>query len=240
MPKSIGYALRNKWAKVQNYYLKNVDTFLCLTSFQKNKLINAGFSSEKLDILPNFYNTTINASIEDKKTFTYVAFSGRLTFEKGADILAIAANLLPDIIFKIAGNVDKNLTTIFPKNVYLMGHLNQQELAIFYQNASCLVLPSIWYEGFPMVLLDAMNYGLPVIASDIGGIPEIVEHNRTGLLFDPGNPQALATAIQQLASSPKLALQLAEAAFEKLKLQYSSEIYYKKLMEAYNRMIKEK
>ena len=75
-----------------------------------------------------------------------------------------------------------------------------------------------------MVLLDAMNYGLPVIASDIGGIPEIVEHNRTGLLFDPGNPQALATAIQQLASSPKLALQLAEAAFEKLKLQYSSEI----------------
>lgn len=240
LPKSIGYAIRNYWARLNKYYISNIDLFICLTDFQKRKLVKEGFSSDKLIVIPNFFNRKINSSLGPKSKFTYVCFAGRLTYEKGAEIIAETAFKLPKIKFKIAGQAADNLKIRFSENVDFLGHLNQEELKDFYQEASCLILPSIWYEGFPMVIPEAMNYGLPVIASAIGGIPEIIENNRTGLLFRPSDSTGLESAIQQLIDRPDFAKQLAENAYTKLQKEYSSEVFYARLIGIYNEVIKGK
>ncbi|MCG8432246.1 MAG: glycosyltransferase, partial [Candidatus Omnitrophica bacterium] len=162
LPKSIGYALRNAWARIGRHYLDNVDAFLCLTAFQKRKLVDNGFKPERCFVLPNFYNGKPHAAEKEATTGSYVAFAGRISREKGIDILYDAARRLPEIRFKIAGKVaDQVYYDQKPDNVSLEGLLEGERLQEFYAGATVFLLSSVCYEGFPMVFLEAMSFGLP-------------------------------------------------------------------------------
>jgi glycosyltransferase involved in cell wall biosynthesis len=91
----------------------------------------------------------------------------------------------------------------------------------------------MWYEGFPMIIVEAMMHGRPVIASNLGGIPEIVEDGVTGLLFEAGNADDLAQKIQYLWDHPDLCRQMGEAGRTKARKEYSPDAYYQRLMEVY-------
>lgn len=238
--KSIGYALRNWWVRKQEYYLKYVDTFVCLTEFQKNKLAANGFSIEKIEVIPNMYSGILNKT--QKTTFIttgkYVAFVGRISPEKGISLLYEAAKLLPNVLFKLAGGIRENYQLpVKPINVELLGMLNKNELNSFYNNASAYVLSSICYEGFPMVFPEAMNHSLPIIASNMAGFPEVVTHEKNGLLFEVGNAKDLASKIQFLWDNPIVAKQYGLAGYQKLKANYTSKQYSEKLIAAYNQLI---
>ncbi|MEW5989674.1 MAG: glycosyltransferase family 4 protein, partial [Chloroflexota bacterium] len=159
-------------------------------------------------------------------------FAGRLEEEKGLRVLLSAAAQLPHISIAIAGDGPlRSLVeaTKLPNVVYL-GQLTAAELAQWRGRGRALVMPSIWYEVFGMSALEAMSEGLPVIASRIGALPELVEHEQTGLLIEPGNAQALAAAILRLWQDETLAHRLGAAGREKAQIHYSPERYMISLM----------
>lgn len=151
-------------------------------------------------------------------------FVGRLEKVKGLDTLLAAMEILKaeplDIRLTIVG--DGSLRSWLETELVSHGLSDRvdltgpvpfgRELFDLYRSADIMVLPS-YSEGLPLVLVEAMANSLPVIASAVGGIPEIVEHEKNGLMVPPGNPSELADAIRRLASSPELRARLATVAY---------------------------
>lgn len=222
--KSVGYAARNAVARLRRHYIDCVDLFACITDFQRRKLIAAGFPAEKIVVIPN----SIDAGKEPESTKgDYVAFSGRISGEKGVDLIIEAARRNPGIQFRLAGAVrDKELVEKLPGNVRLEGYLHDEALNEFYKNAMFFVMASKWYEGFPMTILEAANYGKAMIAPDHGGFSEIIGKgpDAIGVLFTPSDADALSDAIARLWASPSESLRLGSAAYRKLRDHYSTEV----------------
>jgi glycosyltransferase involved in cell wall biosynthesis len=102
-----------------------------------------------------------------------------------------------------------------------------------------VVVPSSWYEGFPNVILEAMRSKKPVICSNIGGLPEIVDNGETGLLFEAGNSEDLADKILYLWDRPQLCKQMGEAGYSKLLREYTPSRYYERLWQVYQRALQD-
>ena len=176
---------------------KKVDLYVCPSKFLEEKLLSA-------DSLYSGKTFTIHNFIEKKpmpeKTDTekpYVAFASRLSVEKGVGILAKAAKLLPDITFKIAGTGpdDECLKNI--PNVNMLGFLTGDELISLIANAKVMILPSVWYENCPLNILETHAFGVPVITMNCGGMAELVEDGKTGLLIKEPTAEATAEAINK-------------------------------------------
>ena len=134
--KSIGYAARNAVARIGRYYRDYVDMFACITDFQRRKLIQAGFSPEKIVVIPNSMDVPPLTVCE---AGNYVAYSGRISREKGVDMIIEAARQHPDIPFKLAGAVrDTDLVADLPSNVELAGYLSGEKLRDFYADLDTL------------------------------------------------------------------------------------------------------
>ena len=237
--KSTGYALRNFWARNRKYYSSNIDSYFCLTEFQKNKLVTNGFDAEKCTVIPNFYDREILDLDYSFKKRNYVAFAGRLSAEKGLPILLAAAKKLPHINFQLAGEMrdgyEKELD--IPKNVILRGMLNRTEMKEFYTNARIYLHTSICYEGFPMVFPEAMAHKLPIIAPNMAGYPEVATENENALLFEPKNSIALAQLLARIWDDETLLMRLSLNGFAKVTKKYNASHYYALLNKAYTAVV---
>lgn len=239
LPKSLGYALRSYVARRLGLFKRNVTMFACLTDFQRRWLIAEGYPADHLRVIPNMYPSDMAVEVEQGMSGDYVAYAGRISPEKGIGLLLSAAEGLPDIPFRLAGSNDMrtDLTGKVPASVSFVGTLERKQLAEFYSRSRLLILCSEWFEGFPMVIAEAMLYGKAVIASRIGGIPEIVEDGRTGLLFTPGDVDDLMEKVRYLWQRPSLCRQMGETGREKALHEYSPERYYSRLMTMYKEAI---
>jgi glycosyltransferase involved in cell wall biosynthesis len=143
----------------------------------------------------------------------------------------------PHIPFQAAGGYDKatEIVARTPENFHFLGHLARNSVDTFIARSRIIVLCSICYEGFPMILVEAMLQGRPVIASRLGGIPEVVEDGVTGLLFEAGNADDLAEKINYLWEHPELCRQMGEAGREKALREYTPNTYYRRLMDVYQK-----
>ncbi|MDP9043033.1 MAG: glycosyltransferase family 4 protein, partial [Bacteroidota bacterium] len=130
-----------------------------------------------------------------------VLYAGRFSKDKGIELFLQAADKLKNIKFLIAGvgdlikmveEADREMN-----NVEYLGSLNKEQLFDAFDRSDYLILPSIWYENNPMIIIEAMTYGLAVIGSDIGGIPELLNEGR-GYLFDALKPGTLPELIEKL------------------------------------------
>lgn len=226
--KSIGYAARNAVARYTGAYRKCVDRFACITDFQRQKLIAAGYDAKKISVIPNFL------TVEDsyvREVGTYVAYCGRISAEKGVDLILEVARRNPNIPFRLAGVVRENEHIgSLPANCELVGYLSGEDLVRFYRHAAFFVLPSRCYEGFPMAILEAAQYGKPAVGPDHGGFTEIIGKGEKtiGRLFVPNQVDDLERQIIALWEQPGLINELGEKANRKLRLEYSSEAVYKK------------
>jgi glycosyltransferase involved in cell wall biosynthesis len=235
--KSTGYALRNAAARILRRYYENVDHFICLSEFQKDILRGEGLPAEQVSVMTNPVSVKVTAP--PKTVGNNVLFAGRVSREKGIATLFEAARHCPNIPFIVAGSWQAmpEARELAPINVTLLGALPFEKLGTLYENARLFVLPSVWYEGFPTVLLEAMSHGLAVVCSSIGGLPEIVEDNVTGLLFEPGNAKELAARIQTLCQNPELCKELGEAGRKKLQETYNPEILLDQIIGIYEKVI---
>ncbi len=225
--KSLGYALRNAVARQTGAYRKNVSAYACITDFQRRKLSEAGFPPDRLCVIPNFMD-----SVHDVAPLGhYVAYCGRLSREKGIDMIIEVARRHPEIPFKLAGEVrDKELLKDIPANCRLAGYLTGADLEESYKGAAFFVMASRWYEGFPMSILEAAQYGKPTIGPDHGGFTEIIGKGdeAIGRLFTPGDVNGLESQLVELWNDRKSVAALGRRAHDKLLREYSSEVVYGK------------
>lgn len=237
LPKSLGYAIRNYVARKARLYLGNVSMYAYLIHFQKRRLIAEGYPEDRMAFVPNMAQR-INLPGEPSLG-EYAGFVGRLGPEKGVAVLLQAAKSLSNVRFAVAGDYSamRDMVSKATANIALQGRILNESISSFYQAARLIVLPSTCFEGFPLVLIEAMLHAKPVIASRIGGLPEIVDDGITGLLFEPGNAEDLAEKIQYLWDRPDLCRQMGQAGREKALREYSPEKHYDRLMAVYKKAI---
>lgn len=242
IPKSLGYALRNALARINGAYRDNVSAFLCLTGFQKQKIVENGFPEKRCHILPNFINNTDTTnSLKDRNKEGFL-FIGRLNRQKGADLLIKAAEEMRSIGFTMIGAVDGDVVSVekLPSNVRLLGVVSEQEKLREIRSALALVFTSRSYEGFPMVFLEAMQEGVPVIAPELAGYPEIIRRGVNGWLFNPESPGDLGATVNMVHANPAEAEKFGSKGKEILNREYSSEIWYRQYIQIVDRLVSEK
>jgi len=122
------------------------------------------------------------------------------------------------------------------RNVELLGFKSGAEKFEILRNALCLVLPSEWYENFPVTILEAFIASKPVIASRMGGLPYIVEEGKSGLLFEAANPEELAQKIQHLVDHPDEAARLGQRARRLSETKYGPEQAYSNLINIFSQV----
>jgi glycosyltransferase involved in cell wall biosynthesis len=232
--KSAGYALRNAVARSAGTITGNVDVFVVLTQFQRQRFLDQGIESSRLAIVPNpLPDRLLDAIPGEGET---VSFVGRISHEKGFDSFLGAARRLPDVPFTVAGEVrqaERSLVESAPSNVRLFGHLTEDELDDFLRRTRIVVSPSRCFEGFPTTVTRAMAAGKPVVASRLGALPEIVEEEVTGLLYDPGDIEDLTAKLLRLYTQPRLCSRMGAAGRNRAASAYSRERVYACLLSAF-------
>jgi glycosyltransferase involved in cell wall biosynthesis len=236
--KSLGYALRSYMARRGRLFLDHVTLYITMTEFQRRRLIGSGFPAERIEVIPNLALGVDAGRV--KTAGDYVAHIGRISPEKGVDALVEAARRCPGIPFRSSGSCQRmpHLARSAPQNFQFLGFVDAPTLDGLYRHSRIIALCSTCFEGFPTVLVEAMLYGKPVVCSRIGGLPEIVEHGKTGLLFTPGDAAELAARIQYLWDRPDLCRRMGEAGLAKARREYSTEKYYARLMASFDRAIR--
>ncbi len=234
---SIAMASRSYLVRKLGLIQENVSLFVAPSECVRQRLVEAGISKERIHVVPNMVD--LPAAPVDASSGEYVAFAGRLSPEKGIETLIAAARLLPHVPVRIAGEgiLRESLARTAPPNVVFAGHLDKEALASLYAHARVCVVPSIWHEAFGLVAAEAMAIGLPVVASRMGALPEIVDESSTGYLFAADDPGDLAAALERLWAAPQQCSEMGLAGREKVRREYTRDVYYSRLMRVYEHVL---
>jgi glycosyltransferase involved in cell wall biosynthesis len=192
---------------VLKIYEKRISAFIAPSAFMKNTVGRFGQDEKKIRVIYNPYGQefssdnqtkeqTENKNTTDNNKEKYFLYFGRLSEEKGLSILIQAAALAGQTV-KLAGTgpeeaVLQTLAKNLKAPVEFLGLKTATELKPLISNSQAVIIPSIWGENMPLSLLEAFSLGKPVIASNIGGMPEIVHNEVNGLLCNPGDVKDLA------------------------------------------------
>lgn len=179
---------------------RQIDTILCCSHFLKEKLDKNPILAERTVAMHNFAE---EYPWKDAKKRDYVLYFGRYSQEKGIGTLLAAAEDLPDIPFVFAGNGPMAEAITGLPNVRDVGFQSGEALEALIREACFTVYPSQWLENCPFSILESISMGTPVLAADIGGIPELVREGITGELFESGNEAQLRENIQSLWDDPE-------------------------------------
>ena len=218
---------------------EKVDLFLPASLFLRNKFLERGFSPQKVRHLPHFVPEQLFCSNGIDQG--YILFFSKLEPKKGINILLEACRLIPNTNVVLAGGVEEPLksmlATLLPPNIQYVGIKHGEELRQLLFNSRAVVLPSLWYENQPSCIMEAFAAGKPAIASDIGGMTELVKHGERGLLVPPGDISALAGAMERFSRQPGEAKKMGEAAYEYALKVHFPAIHYKNLMNIYKEIL---
>ena len=230
---SAGYALSHGITRMRRAYHRGVDLFVTPAQFTADYLARAGFDPGRIMVVPNM--SDLPADVPAAGEGEYAAFVGRLSPEKGIDVLIDAATRT-GIPTRIAGGGDKPPSQL-ASNIQFVGPVDRAALPAFYRGARFLVAPSVWHEVFGVVVVEAMLLGIPVIASNIGGLGQVFEHEQSGLLVPAGDAAALAGAMSRLWADPALCRRMGKNARECALRNYSPDAFYRRLMSAFQKAI---
>ena len=216
-----------------------VDRFIALTEFAKAKFVEASFPAEKITVKPNFVEATKSGEAENTPR-NGALFVGRLSHEKGILTMLRTWSTI-NAPLRIAGDGPLHDTVVNAdaKHVTCLGRKSPDEVAVEMERASFLVFPSEWYEGFPMTLAESFSHALPVIASRLGSMAEIVEDGVTGLLFTPGDADDLAAKVRWAADHPDEMRRMGLNARKVYERKYTPEANYRRLITIYEEAIAE-
>lgn len=211
-----------------------VTRYIALNEFCRAKFVQAGLPARRVVVKPNFADIDRDLDPGPRAGFLFV---GRLSPEKGIGVLAEAWGTCPGLSLRVAGTGAGGATLEPCAGVTMLGSLAQPQVQREMRGAVALVLPSLWYENFPRTLVEAFGAGLPVIASRMGAMAELVEPGVTGLLFEPGDAQELGAVLRWAAEHPALMATMGANARARYESLYTADINYKRLMEIYRAAI---
>lgn len=234
---SAGYALRNAVHRRLGLYRDRVSLFIAVSQFVRGRLIEAGLPADRIVAIPNMapIPEEPDPATTEAGEGDYIGFAGRFSPQKGIGTLLEAARLT-GLPVRLAGNAAAmpELARAAPQNVRFLGPLDPPAMAAFYRAARLVVVPSQCLEPFGLVAAEAMGHGRPVLAARIGGLTEIVEDGVTGMLFEPGDADELAVAMERLWADPALCRRMGQAGRARAASEFSEEKYVERLLAAYN------
>lgn len=216
---------------------RHVQVFVCPSRFMAGRMSAAGVFPDRLRWIPHFVSPVPERGVESGGP---VVVAGRLSPEKGVDTLI-------DAIGRIRGPVRLDVAGEGPDRerleglaaaagdgrVRFLGRLDSEAMDGLIADAVAVVLPSRWYENQPMIVLEAFARGVPVIASDLGGTPELVRHGTDGFLVPPDDCVALASALQSLLDDPARARAMGKAARERALTDFAPDVHLARLDAVY-------
>ena len=216
---------------------QKISVYVALTEFARRKFLEGGFPAERVVVKPNFMVRDPGAK---KEMGEYALFVGRLSEEKGPQVLLNAwARLAGRVPLKIAGDgplkveLARGIEAKGLNGVDLLGGVSPEQLAGFLHNARFLVFPSVWYEGFPITIAEAFACGVPVLASRLGSMAEIVADGKTGLHFTAGDDTDLAAKVEWAWMNPEQMQKMGREARAEYEAKYTAERGLNNLMSIY-------
>ncbi len=225
--------------RVVETFRKHVTTYIALSEFARTKFIQGGLPPESVLVKPNFVDPDPGRG---KGGGNFCMFVGRLTHEKGIRTLldAWTRYSLP-LDLEIAGDGDlASLVAASAANNPRIRWLGRMQKTLLHERmkaAAALVVPSVWFEPFGLVVAEAFAMGLPVIASKIGALADLIEHGRTGLHFEPANAEDLAAQVTSFETCSRLSRAMRLEARVEFERHYTGSRNYALLLEIYNRTI---
>ena len=234
-------AYLHKWLRT---YERCVDVFLAPSEFVRDKLVASGFPASRIQVLPHFQALPDDDQLAADEG--YLLYFGRLSAEKGVYELIRAMVRLPNTPLIIAGEgperprleaLKKELNL---QHVMFAGMVHGDQLQKLIAGCSFSIFPSHAYETLGKSILESYAWGRPVVASDLGSRPELVEHGVTGLLYSDGDREQLAHSIGFLFDRPDLIEKMGVAARQRAKANHDPQQHVDKLLDIYHRLISTK
>jgi glycosyltransferase involved in cell wall biosynthesis len=214
---------------------KSANLFVALTERARQQFIDAGFQRERIVVRPNFLASDPGPG---RGSGEYAMFAGRLSPEKGIQTLLDAwSQMAEPLELKIAGDgpLRDEVARVASEDprIAFPGWQSRDDVLALLKEASVLVVPSLWSEGMPQIIVESLAAGTPVVASRRGAMSEMICHGESGLHFEPGDAQALAGAVTRAMTDRELLTRMrlnARAAFLQ---RYTAERSYDLLMQIY-------
>ena len=214
-----------------------VSRYIALSEFCREQFIAAGLPAEKICIKPNFAPSPAPpkavASDRERDTAAQFLFVGRMSPEKGLSVLAQALQIDDTLSCIAVGDGPAKAELASVGRICMAGWLDPPAVSEHMYKALALVLPSVWFEPFALVTLEAFAHGLPVIASRIGSLPDIITDGQTGLLFEPGNARDLAQKMRWAREHPTQMQRMGDAARAVHERKFSADENYRQLIRVY-------
>jgi glycosyltransferase involved in cell wall biosynthesis len=222
--------------RARGTYSRRIGAYLALTRFQRDLLVQGGLPAAKIQVVPNFLEPDPGVTDGPRGGFLFV---GRLSEEKGLPTLVRAAALVPGLV-RVAG--EGPLTPLVHAagqngDLDVLGHLDKAAVFDQLRRAVAMVLPSVWFEGLPVSVLEAYATGTPVIASRIGSLAEVVKDGVTGFLATPGDDRDLADRLRWASDHPGEMRQIGLNARREYETRYRGDVHLSALLDTYRRLI---
>lgn len=222
---------------------ENVDAFIAPSEFLKKKLVANGFDEKKIVCIPTF--TASKTEVGEPKVGTYGLYFGRVTEEKGVETVIQAYEKLSGYQVKIMGDdtteeavrLKKYVEEKHLNNIEFLGFMGGAELEEIIKGARFTLIPSIWYDNLPNTALESFQYSKPVIASNIGSLPELVVDGENGYLFEPGNVQELVKKIKQFDEDETVKVMGANSR-KRLEERFAPDKHYDTLIKVFDKVMK--
>jgi glycosyltransferase involved in cell wall biosynthesis len=213
----------------------DVDRFIALTEFSRRIFVDAGFPTDRIDVKPNFL---YDPGDQPDTTRSGVLFVGRLSPEKGVATLIQASSCF-GFPLRIIGDGPEisRLRNRAGDNVKFLGSKPRDVVLDEMKQASVVAVPSLWYEGFPLVVAEAFACATPVVASRIGALAEVVEDGKTGFLASVGNARELGECLMQTLENPNLSRRLGQSARQTFLTRYTPTINLKMIEAIYQKAL---
>ncbi|MDZ7292587.1 MAG: glycosyltransferase family 4 protein [candidate division KSB1 bacterium] len=221
-----------------------IDIYHVPSRFLGEKLLQAGFPRER--IWHNFYTINLDDYPYHPQSADYLIYYGRLSEEKGVLTLLKAMCHVPEAKLYIVGEgpqrpvLEDFVNKKQLKTVRFWGNQQGEALVRLVQQAKFVVVPSEWYDNSPLVIYESFSMGKPVIASTMGGMPELVDDGENGFHFAPGNTEDLADKIRRLWQNSVLCKTMGKNARYKAEAEFSPEAHYTRIMELYEKLVTSK
>ena len=235
---AVASMVRHQWRS--GVWTHCVDRFIALTQFTAKRLVDLGIPADRITVKPNFVQTPASGTV---KKSDYVVFVGRVSEEKGIHTLLKTWRNTDLPLLRIIGDgplrplVESQVRDL-DLNVRVEGARPRSEVSEIVAGALAQIVPSQWFEGMPMVILEAWALGTPVIATRIGSLEEMLDSDRFGLSIRAGDSEDLLEKVKALATSPGLQTKLANAGRDRVRSEFSPESTLKSLESIYGGLVK--
>lgn len=225
-----GSLLLHRWL---GSWRHKVAGFLALTEFCRRQFIAGGLPAGKIRVKPNF----VPDPGATRGRRSGLLFVGRLAPEKGVGLLAGALERAGPVELQVIGEGPEAPALAGLRGVRQRGPLPPDAVLEAMRGAVALVVPSLWYEGFPRVIVEAYACGLPVVASRLGSLAELVGEGQTGLLFDPGDARDLGCKLAWALAHPEDMARMGAEARRRYERMFAPEPNYRTLCGLYDEVL---